>query len=515
MHSTQKKAILIIMDGWGLGKVASADAVQNAQTPFTTSLYNKYPHTTLITYGEQVGLPEGQMGNSEVGHLNLGAGRIVYQELQRINVAIKTGELAKNETLIRTLNIAKVDNKPLHLMGLVSDGGVHSHINHLKALINICKEQGLQKVYIHAFTDGRDCDPKSGLQFIQELQQHLDSTGTGTIASISGRYYAMDRDKRWARVALAYNAMVKGEGQTATDAVDAVQTSYDNDITDEFILPTVIVDEDEQPVATIQEGDHVLCFNFRTDRCREITEVLTQLDHPDFGMQKLNLDYTTMTVYDHKFTAVYSIFRNEDLTNTLGEIISNNGLKQIRIAETEKYPHVTFFFSGGREVMFDGENRILKPSPKVATYDLQPEMSAYELTEALLPEIQDQTADFICLNFANADMVGHTGDFAAAVKAVETVDACVAQIVTKALEQDYVVFLTADHGNSDYMINEDGSPNTAHTTNLVPLFIIDNNWRGNIKPGKLGDIAPTILSFMKLSIPPQMTGDVLVDVGTI
>lgn len=515
MHSTQKKAILIIMDGWGLGKVASADAVQNAQTPFTTSLYNKYPHTTLITYGEQVGLPEGQMGNSEVGHLNLGAGRIVYQELQRINVAIKTGELAKNETLIRTLNIAKVDNKPLHLMGLVSDGGVHSHINHLKALINICKEQGLQKVYIHAFTDGRDCDPKSGLQFIQELQQHLDSTGTGTIASISGRYYAMDRDKRWARVALAYNAMVKGEGQTATDAVDAVQTSYDNDITDEFILPTVIVDEDEQPVATIQEGDHVLCFNFRTDRCREITEVLTQLDHPDFGMQKLNLDYTTMTVYDHKFTAVYSIFRNEDLTNTLGEIISNNGLKQIRIAETEKYPHVTFFFSGGREVMFDGENRILKPSPKVATYDLQPEMSAYELTEALLPEIQDQTADFICLNFANADMVGHTGDFAAAVKAVETVDACVAQIVTKALEQDYVVFLTADHGNSDYMINEDGSPNTAHTTNLVPLFIIDNNWRGNIKPGKLGDIAPTILSFMKLPIPPQMTGDVLVDVGTI
>ncbi|TXI32269.1 MAG: 2,3-bisphosphoglycerate-independent phosphoglycerate mutase [Niabella sp.] len=515
MSSTQKKAILIIMDGWGLGKVASADAIQNANTPFFKSLYNKYPHTTLTTFGEMVGLPEGQMGNSEVGHLNLGAGRIVYQELQRINVAIKTGELANNSELLRTIHAAKENNKPFHLMGLVSDGGVHSHINHLKALLDICKSNGLQKVFVHAFTDGRDTDPKSGLQFIKDLQIHLDTIGLGKIASVDGRYYVMDRDKRWERVSKAYNAMVKGEGPTATSAIEAVSKSYEDGITDEFILPTVIVNEDSTPIATINEGDHVLCFNFRTDRCREITEVLTQKDLPEFGMKRLNLDYTTMTVYDQKYISVYSIFKNEDLTDTIGEVIEKNGLKQIRIAETEKYPHVTFFFSGGRELPYEGENRILKASPKVATYDLQPEMSANELTEALLPEISNQSADFICLNYANADMVGHTGVFSAAIKAVETVDNCVEQIVSEALKQDYVVFLTADHGNSDFMINEDGSPNTAHTVNLVPLFIIDNNWKGNIKEGKLGDIAPTILSFMKLSIPEKMTGDVLVDTTTI
>ncbi len=512
---SQKRAILIIMDGWGLGKVASADAIQNANVPFTKSLYAKYPNTTLTTFGELVGLPEGQMGNSEVGHLNLGAGRIVYQELQRINVAVKSGELANNPVLLQTIQTAKENGKPLHLLGLLSDGGVHSHINHVKALVNICKENGLSDLYIHAFTDGRDCDPKSGLGFVQDLQNHLNALGIGKIATVDGRYYAMDRDKRWERVALAYNAMVHGTGATAKSAEDAVKQSYDENVTDEFIKPTVIVDENGLPTATIKEGDHVLCFNFRTDRCREITEVLTQQDYPDFGMKKLRLDYTTMTVYDQKFVGVKSIFTNEDLTNTLGEVIERNGLKQIRIAETEKYPHVTFFFSGGRETPFEGEGRILKPSPKVATYDLQPEMSANDLTEAILPEIANRTADFICLNFANADMVGHTGVFSAAIKAVETVDRCVEQIVTEALKQDYVIFLTADHGNSDYLINEDGSPNTAHTMNPVPLFIIDNTWRGNVKEGKLGDIAPTILTFMKLPIPENMTGEILVDKGSV
>lgn len=512
---SQKRAILIIMDGWGLGKVASADAIQNANVPFTKSLYGKYPNTTLTTFGELVGLPEGQMGNSEVGHLNLGAGRIVYQELQRINVAVKTGELAKNEVLLKSIHTAKEHHKPFHLLGLLSNGGVHSHIDHVKALVNICKEEGLSEVYIHAFTDGRDCDPKSGLGFIEELQSHLDALGIGKIATVDGRYYAMDRDKRWERVALAYNAMVNGTGQTAPSAVEAVKQSYAAGVTDEFIKPTVIVNEAGEPVAKIKDGDHVLCFNFRTDRCREITEVLTQKDYPDFGMKKLRLDYITMTVYDHKFVGVQAIFKNDDLTNTIGEVIERNGLKQIRIAETEKYPHVTFFFSGGRETPFEGEGRILKPSPKVATYDLQPEMSANDLTEAILPEIHNHTADFIVLNFANTDMVGHTGVFSAAIKAAETVDHCVQQIVTEALKQDYVIFLTADHGNSDYLINEDGSPNTAHTMNPVPLFIIDNNWHGTIKEGKLGDIAPTILSFMKLPIPENMTGDILVDTNTI
>ncbi len=512
---SQKKAILIIMDGWGLGKVASADAIQHANVPFTKSLYPKYPNTTLTTFGEAVGLPEGQMGNSEVGHLNLGAGRIVYQELQRINVAIRNGELARNETLLNSIKTAKGNNKPLHLLGLVSNGGVHSHINHLKALVEICKQNGLKEVYIHAFTDGRDCDPKSGIGFLKELQDFLDDLGCGKIASVSGRYYAMDRDKRWERVALAYNALVKGEGETAGSAVQAVQQSYDAGVTDEFIKPTIIRDANGNPVATIKDGDHALCFNFRTDRCREITDVLTQNDYPDFGMHKLNLDYTTMTVYDHKFKNVKAIFLNEDLTNTIGEVIEQQGLKQIRIAETEKYPHVTFFFSGGRETPFVGETRILKPSPKVATYDLKPEMSANDLTEALLPEIHNQTTDFICLNFANTDMVGHTGVFSAAIKAAETVDHCVEQIVTEALKQDYVIFLTADHGNSDYLINEDGTPNTAHTMNPVPFFIIDNTWRGKVKEGKLADLAPTILTFMHLPIPAEMTGNILVDKSTV
>lgn len=504
-----KKAILIIMDGWGLGKVKSADAIQHSNTPFVSSLYAKYPHTTLVTCGEAVGLPEGQMGNSEVGHLNLGAGRIVYQELQRINVAVRDGSFAKNEHLLAAIRLARTNNKPLHLLGLVSDGGVHSHIKHVEAICDVCKTEGLENVFIHAFTDGRDTDPKSGLGFITELQQHLNGS-VGKIASVSGRYYAMDRDKRWERVKLAYDVLVKGEGQKATDAIAAVEQSYAANVTDEFIKPTVIVAEDQQPLATIKDGDVVICFNFRTDRCREITQVLTQTDLPDFGMYKLNLDYTTMTEYDKTFKNVHIIFDNDNLNNTIGEVIANAGKKQIRIAETEKYPHVTFFFSGGREAQFNGESRILVPSPKVATYDLKPEMSAVEITDKLIPEIENETADFICLNYANADMVGHTGVFSAAIKAIETVDTCVQRVVTAALQHGYTVFLTADHGNADYMINEDGSPNTAHTLNLVPLFVIDNDWHGTVKPGKLGDIAPSILTMMGLSIPKEMTGEVLV-----
>jgi 2,3-bisphosphoglycerate-independent phosphoglycerate mutase len=504
-----KKIILIIMDGWGLGKVASADAIQNAKTPFVSSLYSKYPNTTLITCGEAVGLPDGQMGNSEVGHLNLGAGRIVYQELQRINVAVRDGSFTKNEILLNAIRLAKKNNKPLHLIGLVSNGGVHSHIDHLKAITDVCKNEKLNDVFIHAFTDGRDCDPKSGLGFIKELQEHLNNS-VGKIASVSGRYYAMDRDKRWERIKLAYDALVNGVGEKATDAIEAVENSYSKNVTDEFIKPTVIVAEDQQPLAKIKDGDVAICFNFRTDRCREITQVLTQMDLPDHDMKKLSLNYTTMTEYDKTYKDVNVIFETDNLNNTLGEILEQHGLKQIRIAETEKYPHVSFFFSGGREKPFDGEKRIMIASPKVATYDLKPEMSAFEVTDALLPEIKNKTADFICLNFANADMVGHTGVWEAAIKAVETVDKCVSQVITTGLENGYTTFLTADHGNSDYMINEDGSPNTAHTMNPVPFFIIDKEWKGKIKPGKLGDIAPTILTMMQLPIPKEMTGEILI-----
>lgn len=503
------KTMLIIMDGWGLGQVPAADAIRAANTPFVDSLYSQYPHTTLTTCGELVGLPDGQMGNSEVGHLNLGAGRIVYQELQRINVAIRNGEFQQNPTLLQSIAYAKANAKPLHLLGLVSDGGVHSHLNHLKALTSLCQAQGLQQVYIHAFTDGRDCDPKSGLGFLTELQAHLQQT-VGQIATVSGRYYAMDRDKRWERIKLAYDAMVKGEGATATDPLAAIEASYAAGITDEFIKPTVITDAAGQPLARIQDGDAVLVFNFRTDRCREITEVLTQRDLPAHGMHKLALHYTTMTEYDKSWTGVHVVFATDNLNNTLGEVIAAHGLKQIRIAETEKYPHVSFFFSGGREAAFEGEKRIIVPSPKVATYDLQPEMSAHEVTATLLPYIASEEYAFICLNYANADMVGHTGVWSAAIKAAETVDHCVQQVVTTALAHGYTIFLTADHGNSDYLINEDGSPNTAHTLNPVPLFVISRSWHGTVRPGKLGDIAPSILTIMGLPIPPEMTGEVLV-----
>ncbi len=494
------------MDGWGLGKVKSSDAIQHANVPFVSSLYKKYPNTTLVTCGEDVGLPEGQMGNSEVGHLNLGAGRIVYQELQRINVAIRSGEFQKNETLLAAIRYAKENNKKLHLLGLVSNGGVHSHTNHLKAICDVCKAEGLSNVLIHAFTDGRDTDPKSGLGFITDLQQHLDKSA-GAIASITGRYYAMDRDKRWERVKLAYDALVNGTGEKATDLLQAIKSSYAGNVTDEFIKPIINANISD---GTIKEGDAVICFNFRTDRCREITQVLTQTDMPDFGMKTLKLHYVTMTQYDHSFKDVNIIFGNDDLKNTLGEVLQQNGRTQIRIAETEKYPHVSFFFSGGREVPFEGERRIMIPSPRVATYDLQPEMSAYGVTDAIVKEIENDPADFICLNFANADMVGHTGVWEAVIKAVETVDACVEKVITAALKQDYIIFLTADHGNADYEINEDGTPNTAHTLNLVPLFVIDNSWHGEVLTGKLGDIAPSILTMMGLPVPKEMTGNVLI-----
>jgi 2,3-bisphosphoglycerate-independent phosphoglycerate mutase len=506
----KKKAILVIMDGWGTGKVPASDAIQHARTPFVSSLYHQYPHSSLVTCGESVGLPEGQMGNSEVGHLNLGAGRIVYQELQRINVAVRDGSFATNPVLLQAIDHAKTTHKPLHLIGLVSDGGVHSHTLHLQALVNLCAKHQLSEVYIHAFTDGRDTDPKSGLAFLTQLQAHLNNT-VGKIASVSGRYYAMDRDKRWERVKLAYDALVRGTGAKATDAIAAVENAYAANITDEFILPTVIVNEAQQPLAQIKDGDVVICFNFRTDRCREITTVLSQQDMPEFDMQKLSLHYTTMTEYDQTFQNVHVVFETDNLQNTLGEVLARNGKTQIRIAETEKYPHVSFFFSGGREHPFEGEKRIMIPSPKVATYDLQPEMSAPEVTDAIVSEIETGGPDFICLNFANADMVGHTGVWEAAIKAVETVDTCVQRVVTAALDNGYTVFLTADHGNADYMINEDGTPNTAHTLNLVPFFVIDKTYRGKLKDGKLGDLAPTILQWMGLELPKEMTGALLME----
>jgi 2,3-bisphosphoglycerate-independent phosphoglycerate mutase len=504
-----KKAMLIVMDGWGHGRVPEADAVRAANTPFVNSLYNAYPNTELLTCGEAVGLPEGQMGNSEVGHLNLGAGRIVYQELQRINVAIRNGKLERSAVLQEAFNTAKSSARTMHFIGLVSDGGVHSHINHLKALLDLAAKAGVTKVAVHAFTDGRDVDPKSGYGFIEDLEQHLKKIG-GVLASVTGRYYAMDRDKRWDRVHLAYDAMVRGGGLHTEAPLEAIKASYAAGVTDEFIKPIIHTNATGHPLACIHEEDVVVCFNFRTDRCREITEVLTQKAFPEQGMGPLKLHYITMTEYDASFKNVGVIFHNDNLTNTLGEVLAKAGKKQIRIAETEKYPHVTFFFSGGRELPFEGERRIMAPSPKdVPTYDLKPEMSAREVTAAILPEIEAESADFICLNFANADMVGHTGVWEAAIKAVETVDECVSRIVPLALQHGYGIFLTADHGNADYMINPDGTPNTAHTMNPVPLFLISKDYGGKLKPGKLGDIAPTILTYMGLPIPAEMTGDIL------
>lgn len=503
--------MLIIMDGWGLGEVPSSDAIRHANTPNVSSYYSLYPNSELITCGEAVGLPDGQMGNSEVGHLNIGAGRIVYQELQRINVAISSGEMAGNAAFQAMFTYAKTNQKPLHLLGLVSDGGVHAHINHLKAICDLCVQAQLPAVYIHVITDGRDTDPKSGLGFLRELEAHIAGTNC-KVASVCGRFYAMDRDKRWERVKVAYDAFVHAQGEHTQDAVASLAAAYENGTTDEFLKPLIVCDANGKPISSIQENDAVFCFNFRTDRCREITQVLTQEAFHEQNMHPLSLHYVTMTEYDKTFNNVQVLFRNDDLRMTLGEVLEKAGRTQIRIAETEKYPHVTFFFSGGRENEFVGERRIMLASPKdVPTYDLKPEMSAFGITDAIIPEIQQQSADFICLNFANADMVGHTGVWEAAIKAAETVDTCVGRIVEEALKHDYTVFLTADHGNSDYLINEDGTPNTAHTLNPVPFFIISNDYKGTVRSGKLGDIAPTILHRMGIGIPAEMSGEVLMD----
>jgi len=510
-----KKAILAILDGWGLGTNPEVSALDKANTPFIDSCYQKFPHTTLEASGLAVGLPAGQMGNSEVGHMNLGAGRVVYQNLVKLNMAVENGTLGQQQIIQDAFDYAKRENKKLHFIGLVSNGGVHSHINHLKGLLTAAHEFGLnENVFVHAFTDGRDCDPHSGLGFIEELQKHMETT-VGKLATVTGRYYAMDRDKRWERVKLAYDAMVEGVGIQTTDALAAINASYDNNVTDEFLKPIILVKTTETgnivPVAKIIDNDVVICFNFRTDRGREITEVLTQKDFPEFFMRKLNLHYITLTNYDKTYQNVQVVFDEEVLKDTMGEILERNGKTQIRIAETEKYPHVTFFFSGGREEEFNGERRLLCPSPKdVPTYDLKPEMSAYDITNIIVPELENGTADFVCLNFANTDMVGHTGVFEAAIKAAETVDKCIEKVATTAYEHGYAVFILADHGNSDVMINPDGTPNTQHSTNLVPFIVMDKDHTWNLKPGKLGDVAPTILKVMGVEIPEAMTGNILV-----
>ncbi|MCS6822210.1 MAG: 2,3-bisphosphoglycerate-independent phosphoglycerate mutase [Microscillaceae bacterium] len=505
------KVILIILDGWGIAKDKSVSAIDKAHTPFIDSLYEKYPHSQLLASGLSVGLPDGQMGNSEVGHMNIGAGRIVYQDLVRINKAIQEHTLDQNPTLQNAIQYAKQHKKNFHLIGLVSDGGVHSHIDHLKGICTILHQAALQNVFIHAFTDGRDTDPKSGYGFLQDLQQHLQKT-TGQIASVIGRYYAMDRDKRWERVKLAYDALVHGEGELAQNIFQAIEQSYQNGTTDEFIKPIIQTNTQGKPLATIQPDDVVFCFNFRTDRGRQITQALTQQDFPDFNLKKLPLHYLTLTNYDDTFVGVNVIFDKDNLNNTLGEVLAKAGKKQIRIAETEKYPHVTFFFSGGREEVFEGEKRILCPSPKVPTYDLKPEMSAEDIRDAIIPELQKQEADFICLNFANPDMVGHTGVMEAAIKACETVDKCTEAVVNVALQNDYIALIISDHGNADCMQNEDGSPNTAHTTNPVPCFLVQNNNKGytHIKDGILGNVAPTILKLMDIEKPLEMTEESLV-----
>lgn len=505
-----KKAILAILDGWGLGKDPKISAIAQAHTPNMDSFIKDFPNTTLQACGLAVGLPEGQMGNSEVGHMNLGAGRVVYQNLVKLNLAVENGSLGKEPEIVKAFEYAKQNHVKVHFIGLCSNGGVHSHIKHLEGLLSAAKDFGLdENVFVHAFTDGRDCDPHSGKSFIEDLLSHMEKT-TGKLATIIGRYYAMDRDKRWERIKLAYDAMTKGVGKTTHNPLEAIQESYDEGVSDEFIKPIVCVNEDELPMATIHKGDVVFCFNFRTDRGRQITQVLSQTDFPDFQMHKQDLYYITMTNYEDSFRNIHIVFDDEVLSETMGEVLEKNGKSQIRVAETEKYPHVTFFFSGGREEPFDGEKRILCPSPKeVPTYDYKPEMSAYDITKNILPEIEKETADFICLNFANTDMVGHTGVFSAAVKAAEVVDDCIGKVAKTAYEHGYAVFILADHGNSDVMINPDGSPNTQHSLNLVPFIVMDKDHSWKLTPGKLGDVAPTILKVMGIEKPDTMTGDVL------
>nr|WP_315144131.1 2,3-bisphosphoglycerate-independent phosphoglycerate mutase [uncultured Flavobacterium sp.] len=498
-----KKVILMILDGWGKSPDPKVSAIDNANVPFINSLYDNYPSAQLRTDGLNVGLPEGQMGNSEVGHMNLGAGRIVYQDLAKINLAVANNTLAKEPVLIDAFTYAKENNKKVHFLGLVSDGGVHSHTSHLRGLITASQEYGLENVFVHAFTDGRDVDPKSGKQYIQDLEDFMAPT-TAKLASVVGRYYAMDRDKRWERVKLAYDLVVNGTGKPTQDAVASIEESYAKDVTDEFIDPLVVVDANNQPLATIQADDVVIFFNFRTDRGRELTEALSQKDFHEQNMHKLPLYYVTLTNYDETYENVKVVYNKDNITETLGEVLEKANKKQIRIAETEKYPHVTFFFSGGRETPFEGETRILRNSPKVATYDLKPEMSAYELKDALVPELNKGEVDFVCLNFANGDMVGHTGVMSAAIQACEAVDACVKEVIEAALANDYTTIVIADHGNCETMINPDGSPNTAHTTNPVPIILVDKELK-KINDGVLGDIAPTILELMGIEKPAVMT----------
>ncbi|MEO8516266.1 MAG: 2,3-bisphosphoglycerate-independent phosphoglycerate mutase [Flavobacterium sp.] len=498
-----KKVILMILDGWGKSPDPKVSAIDNANIPFINSLYTKYPSAQLRTDGLNVGLPEGQMGNSEVGHMNLGAGRIVYQDLAKINLAVQNKTLSQEKPLNDAFQYAKENNKPVHFLGLLSDGGVHSHTSHLRGLLDAAQDFGLEKIFIHAFTDGRDVDPRSGAMYLEDIQNYIYQT-PAKLASVIGRYYAMDRDKRWERVKLAYELLINGTGKHSKDAVLSILDSYKHGITDEFIEPIIMVDENDAPVTKIQDGDVVIFFNFRTDRGRQLTDVLSQADHHEENMHKLDLYYVTMTNYDDTYENVHVIYDKDNITETLGEILERNNKKQIRIAETEKYPHVTFFFSGGREEPFIGESRILKNSPKVATYDLKPEMSAYELKDALIPELKKGEVDFVCLNFANGDMVGHTGVMAAAIKACEAVDICVKEVIETALENNYTTIVIADHGNCETMINPDGSPNTAHTTNPVPIILVDKELK-TIHDGVLGDIAPTILNLMGIEKPEVMT----------
>ena len=498
-----KKVILLILDGWGITQNPKVSAIFNAKTPYINSLYDTYPSSELRTDGEHVGLPDGQMGNSEVGHMNLGAGRIVYQNLAKINIAVREGKLSKEEELLNAFKYARDHQKNVHLLGLVSNGGIHSHINHVKGLLSAANDHEVKNVFLHAFTDGRDCDPKSGTYFIDDIQKHMNST-TGELASVTGRYYAMDRDNRLERVKLAYDALVNGIGEHSKNAKNSIQKSYDKKITDEFVKPIIMVDENDKPKASIKKDDVVIFFNFRTDRGRQLTEVLSQNDNEEFNMHKIPLYFVTLTNYDKTFKDIKVVYNSENIENTLGEVLENANKKQIRIAETEKYPHVTFFFSGGREKEFDGEKRLLCPSPKVATYDLKPEMSAYEIRDAIVPELEKGEVDFVCLNFANGDMVGHTGVFDAAVKACETVDKCTKEVISTGLQNGYTTLLIADHGNCETMMNPDGSPHTAHTTNPVPIILIDKKIQ-SIKNGVLGDIAPTILELMGVEQPKEMT----------
>jgi 2,3-bisphosphoglycerate-independent phosphoglycerate mutase len=505
-----KKALLMILDGWGIGKPTHSNVIYSTPTPYIDSLVANYPNSQLLASGEDVGLPEGQMGNSEVGHLNIGAGRVVYQDLVKINIACRDNSILKNPEIIKAYSYARDNKKKIHFMGLVSDGGVHSSLDHLFKLLDIAKEYGISNAFVHCFMDGRDTDPRSGKGFIEKLIAHNAKTDT-KIASIIGRYYAMDRDKRWDRVKKSYDLMVNGVGETSTDLVAAMQASYDAGVTDEFINPIVAVDANGKPLATIESGDVIIFFNYRNDRAKELTAVLTQQDMPEEGMHTIPLEYYCMTPYDSSYKGLHILFDKDNVQNTLGEYVSSLGLKQLRIAETEKFAHVTFFFSGGRESEFDGEERILVSSPKVATYDLQPEMSAPEVADKLVAALNTQKFDFVALNFANGDMVGHTGVYEAIQKAITTVDHCVKQVVEAAKANDYEVIIIADHGNADNAENADGSPNTAHSLNPVPFIYVTGNKNAKVENGILADVAPSICQILGIPQPKEMTGKGLIN----